>query len=276
MTVGRRLLTLCLVILTLFSMVHVIADSSSQREDLTPFESSSGNGKSEEVSLNSGIPPEMTLYPDVLTDEEKENIYIARKHDEELTLYDLVFENEDHSRTAYFYSYPVKYTTEEGAIRDKSTALFQVNPDNSVIALSQTSTLSSEQAAISLQELSSKGEPFSKVAYASLDNDVRTYYSQDIEDGIIVSKGSWLFKMTPLIFGTSDATRHIAAAETDDSSKSIEYHQQNQENLVIRYVPTQTELKKKSYCCLHQIKQSTHFGLLAPTVRFGKTGRLFI
>lgn len=64
----RRLLALCLVCLTLFSMVHIFADSSIWIDDITPTEPSTGNGEDIEKLLNSEKPSEEVTYPDVLTD----------------------------------------------------------------------------------------------------------------------------------------------------------------------------------------------------------------
>ena len=120
---------------------------------------------------------------------------VERMRAEETTMSNVIFRNADGTRTMYMYGLPVKYTTADGAVRDKSTNLVSVSTASVLLSdqpvaktMAQMSTaqrdqlqtelgiLDVERAATTLHMLStaltSRGKSLSDMAYTTLDNDV--------------------------------------------------------------------------------------------------------
>ena len=92
--------------------------------------------------------------------------HVRRLRNQEADLNTLVFENADQTVTRYYFTDAVKYIDSEGKVNDKSSEL---------TALSQSS----------------------KYAYASLDNDINTYFPKTLGDGgIVVSTDGYRIEMS--------------------------------------------------------------------------------
>ena len=137
----NRLLVLCLAFLTLFCTVQVHADSSVQNNDsLWENELSTAYVQDSAPLSDSENYSTSVSFPEILSESERSSSFLSRRSDEEKSLYDLVLENEDHTRTAFFYSSPVKYQADDGSVRDKSTLLYRVDSESSPTPAEQSTS----------------------------------------------------------------------------------------------------------------------------------------
>ena len=86
----------------------------------------------------------------------------------------VIFQNRDGSKTAYFYNTPVKYTDENGIVRDKSSA-------------------------ITAYSGMYDGKSY---AYAMTDNDVKVYFSRIGTEGVKLASGGYDIEMVPMNTGS--------------------------------------------------------------------------
>lgn len=98
------LLSLCLIVSMLTSMLHVSAVSNSDH-----------------VATNNADYSEDYVAPDIIDKDELETTdYVGRVLENEKDLYTFIFKNGDGSNTMRVFSHPVKYIDDEGATRDIS------------------------------------------------------------------------------------------------------------------------------------------------------------
>lgn len=62
----------------------------------------------------------------VSADEIKKGGHVQRLYEQEKDLNTIVFQNDDGSKTLYYFAEPVKYVDEDGNVRDKSNTLTEV------------------------------------------------------------------------------------------------------------------------------------------------------
>lgn len=107
-----------------------------------------------------------------------EKQHVNRLYAQEGSLNTVMFQNRDGSTTTYVYTVPVKYVSEDGSIKDKSTAI----------------TASSKQAGY---------------AYAMEENDVKVYFGNARMSGVKVAHGEYSVTMKPV---SSVSAQPIVAA----------------------------------------------------------------
>ncbi|MBQ8415682.1 MAG: hypothetical protein IJX13_02090, partial [Clostridia bacterium] len=95
-----------------------------------------------------------------------EKQHVNRLHEQEEALNTVMFQNRDGSTTTYIYTVPVKYVSEDGSIKDKSTAI----------------TASTAETGYS---------------YAMTQNDVKAYFGNALTIGVRVKYGEYSVTMKP-------------------------------------------------------------------------------
>ncbi len=106
-------------------------------------------------------------FPEVISVERaKEKGHVNRLKAQEKTLNSIIYQNRGGGKTAYIYSYPVKYYDADGNVRDRSTRI-----ESAVKA---------------------------GYAYSMWDNSVQAHFSQNSSGGIMLSSGKISIKMTPV------------------------------------------------------------------------------
>ena len=242
-----RIVALCLSVLTLLFTVQVFADASVQNAEVLLDNEQLSDCEQDNVQLrNSEIPSRSFFYPEIISEDEKRNSFISRNFDEEHTLYDLVFENEDHTRTGYFYSSPVKYYSSDGSIRDKSTLLYRIGSDTAPSPVEQSASkaiLPVEKATQAVTTLVSKGIDASKIAFASLDNDIQTIFYKNAEDGVGLSFGARTVQMVPV--SDEKSTDSCSLKGNDDSERVVSYAGVYGIHTAINYQPIWDGIKEE-------------------------------
>jgi hypothetical protein len=123
-----------------------------------------------EASMDTIIPGtsmRMSEIPESISlDAVRENNHVARLYGLESDLSSIVFRNADDTNTMYMFGRPVQFIAEDGSVRDKSNRLHSVVGTDS----------------------------FSRTyAYANFDNDIRTYFPQNLGNstGILLTDGNF-------------------------------------------------------------------------------------
>lgn len=127
--------------------------------------------------------------------------YAERLYDKEVTLDTIVYSNGDGTETVYFFDEPVKYFNDEGVLDDKSNRLYKVSDFRN---------------------------DMSEYAYASLDNDIKTYYPSKLtsECGLIIETPVASIEMSPMSVFSSPICKMDGCIEYDgafDEFTSLKY-----------------------------------------------------
>ena len=104
-----------------------------------------------------------------------EKQHVNRLYAQEEALNTVMFQNRDGSTTTYIYTVPVKYVSEDGSIKDKSTAI----------------TASTAEASY---------------AYAMEQNDVKVYFGNARMSGVKVAHGEYSVTMKPVSSASAQPT----------------------------------------------------------------------
>lgn len=126
-----------------------------------------------------------------------------RLYDKENSLDTIVYSNGDGTETAYFFDEPIKYYNEAGELCDKTNRLYSV---------------------------SDYRDDMPEYAYATLDNDIKTYYPFEltVESGIIIETPIATIEMSPVGDFAS------LASEKDGI---IEYNEAFGDSTALKYTP---------------------------------------
>lgn len=199
---------------------------------------------------------------------------VERMRAEETTMSNVIFRNADGTRTMYMYGLPVKYTTADGTVRDKSTNLVSVSTASVLLsdqpvaqAMAQMSTaqrellqtelgvLDIERAATTLHMLStaltSRGKSLSDMAYTTLDNDVYALFPTNLAKGMTLVFGEHSVRMTPAGTGmTVTAGGNVTKTTTSSLSDAnvterLLYPNVFGPGTAVQYTPTLTGVKEE-------------------------------
>ena len=223
--------------------------------------------------------------------------FVRRLPEEETDLNRIVFENEDGTKTTYIYGVPVKYKTADGEVRDKSTHLsdLAVLLDGQVSLIGEDSLSSATSAALGRLTLSRFTSTMEEIlpllaggaaigdshittdlAYAVLDNDVYTLFSERADGGAALIFGKTVMRLIPssdgvlsgdetMHAGGSSATSHAALAEigttaTGRKKEQIVYENAFGHGTTLRYTPTLNGMKQE--ILLHHSGTGSRFSFL--------------
>ena len=155
---------------------------------------------------------------------------IARRSDLESDLNTVVYECADGNYVAYIFQYPIKYIDSSGKTKDISTSI------------KSTSTIKDN----------SKNRLAGKYEYASVENDINVFYSQDIsnsEPTILASNEYWNIGLSP--YGKLTGTKATTVPEVSTSSRDntttfaqVQYSNVFQNNISLSYQTTYTGYKE--------------------------------
>jgi len=199
---------------------------------------------------------------------------VERMRAEETTMSNIIFRNADGTRTMYMYGLPVKYTTADGTVRDKSTNLVSVSTAAVLLAnqpvaetMAQMSTtqraalqeelgiLDVERAADTLHMLStaltSRGKSLSDMAYTTLDNDVYALFPTNLAKGMTLVFSEHSVRMTPAGTGMTvtaggNVTKTTASSLSDANvTERLLYPNVFGPGTAVQYTPTLTGVKEE-------------------------------
>ncbi len=145
--------------------------------------------------------------PEIVTEENiAKNKHVNRLWEQEENLNTVVFQNKDGTKTAYHYSYNVKYKDKSGKIKDKKNKI-------------------SETA---------NGD------YTNAENDINAYFPKKVHKnkGVVLNYGEHTIEMAPNINGNSDACRQTGHDKDGRKSEYVEYPNVFGEGISVRYTPT--------------------------------------
>ncbi|MCL2023417.1 MAG: hypothetical protein FWG82_03500 [Oscillospiraceae bacterium] len=134
----------------------------------------------------------------------EEKGHIERLYDEEDDLHSIVFANDDGSETLYLFDEPVKYIDDDGEVADKSNELFSEIDD----------------------------ERFVDYAYATLENDVNTYFPEELktDEGVSLDFDGVTIEMYPV-------TQEEAGVQLAEDENAIYYDEVFGEGTSVKYEP---------------------------------------
>lgn len=185
----KRLLSLLLAVVTLFSMAIIPVSAE------------------DEIQYTESDLHEMTAYADA----------VAAGHVNRLTAEEapntLVFANADNTKTMYYYGEDIKYTDENGNVRDKTNEL-----------------------------------TYSNGAYVNEDNDINVALPVSLADGVTLTHDDFEITMTPGLTGsgslsTSPSTALLTSTQRGQAD-TVTYHSAFGANASIRYTPMYSGIKE--------------------------------
>lgn len=185
----NRLLSLALAFLMMFSMAIIPVSAE------------------DEIQYTESDLHEMTSYADA----------VAADHVNRLTAEEapntLVFANADNTKTMYYYGEDIKYTDENGNVRDKTNEL-----------------------------------TYSNGTYVNEDNDINVALPVSLADGVTLTHGDFEITMTPGLTGSGSLSTSPATALFSSTQRgladTVTYHSALGSNVSIRYTPMYSGLKE--------------------------------
>lgn len=145
--------------------------------------------------------------PEIVSSESIESKgHVNRLWEQEQDLNTVIFQNKDGTKTAYYYSDPVKYTDKNGKVKDKKNKLSETE----------------------------NGE------YTNAENDVNAYFPKKIHKnkGVELKFGEYVFEMSPNINGSSGASRQTGHDKDSNPTEYVEYPEVFADDISLRYTPT--------------------------------------
>ena len=145
--------------------------------------------------------------PEIVSSESIESKgHVNRLWEQEQDLNTVIFQNKDGTKTAYYYSDPVKYTDKNGKVKDKKNKLSETE----------------------------NGE------YTNAENDVNAYFPKKIHKnkGVELKFGEYVFEMSPNINGSSGASRQTGHDKDNNPTEYVEYPEVFADDISLRYTPT--------------------------------------
>lgn len=140
--------------------------------------------------------------------------HVNRLYKQETDLNTIMFQNRDGSKTTYQYPYPVKYVSSDGKIKDKSNELSSSVMNKSML---------------------------SKSIYATENNDVKTYYPNNLAGEVISTYNDTTISTRALIKGVDESFNPtIMNINANESLKAdtVLYSQSDSDDIDIQYVPS--------------------------------------
>lgn len=121
------------------------------------------------------------------------NGHVNRLWEQEETLNEIIFQNRDGTKTLYSFTYPVKYITSDGTIRDKKTNI---------------------SASVDKKELQAE------YAYTNPENDVRVYFPKKLSasSGVLLKSENVEIEMSPVSFKGTSATKNAVSKNANQIS----------------------------------------------------------
>jgi len=200
-----------------------------------------GSQTSNALTSDAYSPPVSLSIPEVIRDSDLCKQFTSRRNDEERTLYDLVFENEDHTLTSFVFAAPIKYQLSPGETRDISTLLYE-STDGTFQPVTEEpgqETLTSKQVFTILEELQANGFQPDRFAYAALDNASHSLFPSRLSDGIVLTNGQYSIRMIP------DTEIGIDSKANADDKRSVSYPGVFDPTITIQYTPTMSGIKEE-------------------------------
>ena len=199
---------------------------------------------------------------------------VERMRSEETNMSSVIFRNSDGTRTMYMYGLPVKYTSADGTVRDKSTNLVSVSTASVLLSdqpVAQTMAqmslvqqealqaelgiLDVERAATTLHMLSTaltaRQRSLSDMAYTTLDNDVYALFPTNLAKGMTLVFGEHSVRMTPAGTGMTvsaggNVTKTTTSSLSDaDVAERLLYPNVFGLGTAVQYTPTLTGVKEE-------------------------------
>ena len=199
---------------------------------------------------------------------------VERMRSEETNMSSVIFRNSDGTRTMYMYGLPVKYTSADGTVRDKSTNLVSVSTASALLSdqpVAQTMAqmslvqqealqaelgiLDVERAADTLHMLSTaltaRQRSLSDMAYTTLDNDVYALFPTNLAKGMTLVFGEHSVRMTPAGTGLTvtaggNVTKTTTSSLSDaDVTERLLYPNVFGLGTAVQYTPTLTGVKEE-------------------------------
>lgn len=199
---------------------------------------------------------------------------VERMRSEETNMSSVIFRNSDGTRTMYMYGLPVKYTSADGTVRDKSTNLVSVSTASVLLSdqpVAQTMAqmslvqqealqaelgiLDVERAAGTLHMLSTaltaRQRSLSDMAYTTLDNDVYALFPTNLAKGMTLVFGEHSVRMTPAGTGMTvtaggNVTKTTTSSLSDvDVAERLLYPNVFGLGTAVQYTPTLTGVKEE-------------------------------
>ena len=144
--------------------------------------------------------------PEVIDDIISDYNHIERLYDEE-EMDTVIFANDDNTKTVYFFDEPIKYIDEDGEIQDKSSILYDD---------------------FDIEEYPEFKEEY---AYVNLDNDIRTFFPEEIsiDSGVMLTYEDYNIELSPIAENSASVMPH------PDDENSVIYEQVFGDNTAIQY-----------------------------------------
>ena len=187
--------------------------------------------------------------PEVVPLSELENhSIVGRLRDEEQSLCDIIFTNDDGSRTSFLFGTPVKYTTLDGTVRDKSfhIADLTTEPENGYVGRMEEELADNVKNEMfsSLEEAFDGRITEEDIRYATLDNDVHTLYGGTSDTGIIVGRDGCFIRMI-----SSGETGEVSLSKSfsisdGEEKERVSYPNVFGEGSILQYNPTLHGIKE--------------------------------
>lgn len=205
------LMVVALLITNFYTGVSATAGKESNEVELAEVESGeSGNEENVANVLSDEDYPEAVR---ISTTEAKS--HVRRLTAKEKDLNSIVFQNNDGTKTLYYFAEPVKYVDENGEIQDKSNGV--------------TPLVNSKYT--------------SEYSYTNMSNDVHTYFPKRLgtESGVVLEYRDILIELFPIqqpLINTTSFT-HITQepATLRTTSKAVSYNNVFGTDTEIRYTP---------------------------------------
>ena len=130
--------------------------------------------------------------------------------------YTITVKNDDGTNTVHIFQTPIKYVDDE-TIKLKKDTLVE----------------SSENISL-----------FKNYAYESVDNEVKSYYPENISDGIKMEYDDYSVSLTPILTSTQNITRSTQASTVSKIENSVLYTGTFDSNISLEYVPSLNGVKE--------------------------------
>lgn len=149
--------------------------------------------------------------------------HVQRLYEQEKDLNTVVFQNEDGTKTMYYFTEPVKYIDENGTVQDKSNTL-------TLKAVNARSAAS---------------------GYANENNDVHTYFPNALstETGVVLEKDEINLELTPITIGKArtinTAKKVLVSDERGAEDEAVSYENVFGTATEIRYTPLLNGFKEE-------------------------------
>lgn len=225
--------------------------------DITELEQMSEE-KEEELVRDAYLEP--FDIPEVVSLEElRKRTPVERLREEEQSLCEVVFANEDGTWTSFLYGVPVKYTLEDGTIRDKSLFIadLAISPDQGFVGRMEEDLAD----CVKSEFFAAIGENYrgnikeSDLRYATLDNDVRTAYGSSSAVGVVAGMDDYMIRMLPVGEASEVSLAKTYSRSDGEERERIIYPGVFGADTCIQYVPTLNGIKE-DIVLLHTVERN--------------------